>query len=92
MANMIISTFSMFLPQRTLMFCMIGLCIIFFGIYIPYEERKKNKKKKNQFRKQETERHTVPESEKRRLEQLKTLKDAGLLSEAEYQEKKREIR
>ena len=92
MVGSIISTYMMFLPQKTQWFCLIGLGIAIFGIWIPYEEHKKKKKQKNQSKKQETARRTGLEADRKKLEQLKTLKNAGLLSEEEYLEKKREIR
>lgn len=95
MAGTLISNFMMFLPEKTKWFCLIGLCIFFFGIYIPYEE---HKKKKKQTQKRAHKRSEMPEraaSEKtvdqKKLEQLKTLKTAGIISEEEYQEKKREL-
>ncbi|MCI9443863.1 MAG: SHOCT domain-containing protein [Oscillospiraceae bacterium] len=36
-------------------------------------------------------RHTRPAADQTKLEQLKALRQAGLLSEEEYQEKKREL-
>ena len=94
MAGTIISNFMMFLPQKTQWFCMIGLCIAVFGIWIPYEERKKKKKQeqKKKPKKQEPAGYAGPEADKKKLEQLKTLRDAGILSEEEYLEKKRGIR
>lgn len=89
MAGTIISNFMMFLPEQTKWFCLIGLCIFVFGIYIPYEEHKKKKKQKQKNHPQRTDpvQRTAPD--RRKLEQLKALKNAGLLSEEEFQEKKR---
>ena len=93
MAGSLISNFMMFLPQQTQWFCLIGLCIFVFGIYIPYEEYKKKKKQKRKKnpQKQDMVRHTTPAGGQMKLEQLKALRQAGLLSEEEYQEKKREL-
>ena len=92
MAGTIISNFMMFLPERTKWFCLIGLCIFVFGIWIPYEEHKKKKKQrqKNQPKKQELVKRTSQTEDRKKLEQWKALKEAGLLSEEEYQAKKRD--
>ncbi len=93
MAGSLISNFMMFLPQQTQWFCIIGLAVFVFGIYIPYEEHKKKKKQqqKNSPQKKEQVRHTRPAADQTKLEQLRALRQAGLLSEEEYQEKKREL-
>ena len=95
MAGTIISNFMMFLPERTKWFCLLGLCIFFFGIYIPYEEHKKKKKqaqKRAPKRSEMAERTTTEKTgDQKKLEQLKTLKTAGIISDEEYQEKKREL-
>ena len=93
MAGSLISNFMMFLPQQTQWFCIIGLAIFVFGIFIPYEEHKKKKKQnqKNSPQKKVQVRHTRPAADQTKLEQLKALRQAGLLSEEEYQEKKREL-
>ena len=89
MASMLLSNFMMFLPRQTQWFCLIGLGVIFFGIYIPYEEHKKKKKQKQKHQQNNPE--PVKPDNQTKLEQLKALKKAGLLSEEEYQEKKREL-
>lgn len=95
MAGSFMSTLMMFFPQQTQWVCIIGLCIFVFGIYIPYEEYKKKKKQrqKNLPKKQEMEKHVSlrPADGQKQLEQLDTLKKAGLLSEEEYREKKRKM-
>ena len=95
MAGTIISNFMMFLPESTKWFCLIGLCVFFFGMYIPYEEHKKKKKQaqKRAPKQSEMPRHTTSETtgDRKKLEQLKTLKTAGIISEEEYQEKKKEL-
>ena len=95
MGGMIISTYMSLLPQKTSLFCCIVLCIGFFGIFIPYQE---HKKKKQQAQKHSPKQPKTPKritSEKagdqKKLEQLKTLRTAGIISEEEYQEKKREL-
>ena len=93
MAGTIISNFMMFLPEKTKWFCLIGLCIFFFGMYIPYEERKKKKKQARKRAPKQAEYAAAEKSvSQKQLEQLKTLKTAGIISEEEYQEKKKELR
>ena len=95
MASMIISTYMMFLPQRTVFFCIIVLAVGFFGIFLPYQERRKKKQqtKKSAAKKPDAPKPAAgPPADKKRLEQLETLRKAGMLSEEEYQEKKKEIR
>lgn len=85
MASMIFSTYLSFLPQNTAVFCAIALCVLFFGIYIPYQEHKKKKEPK-QRKKPE------PSPGAGKLDQLKALKRAGLLTEEEYREKTRNLK
>lgn len=99
MAGMFMSNIMMFFPEMTQWVCLIGLAIFVFGIYIPYEEHKKKKKqaKKSPVEKQEPRKpvstgESVDRMDRKRLNQLETLKKAGLLSEEEYQEKKRQMR
>lgn len=84
MASMFISNFMMFLPETTKWFCIIGLAVFFFGIYIPYDKYKQKMKKAGKWPPRLFDRKPA--------EQLKTLREAGILSEEEYQEKKRELR
>lgn len=95
MAGTIISNFMMFLPERTKWFCLIGLCIFVFGIYIPYEEHKKKKKQAQKRAPKQPKMAKRTASEKtgnqKQLEQLKTLETAGIISEEEYREKKKEL-
>ena len=92
MAGTIISNFMMFLPEGTKWFCLIGLCVFVFGIYIPYEEHKKKKKQAQKRVSKQPEYTTAEKSGNgKKLEQLKTLKTAGIISEEEYQEKKKEL-
>lgn len=83
MASMFMSNFMMFLPEKTQWFCAVGLAVFVFGIWIPYEERKKKKKPKNPQKKPEPVERIA--EDRRKLEQLKALKKAGILSEEEYQ-------
>ncbi len=84
MAGMIFSTYAMFLPAGTVMACAIILCVGFFGIYIPYQERKKVKKT------HKVQKGSVKtEANHKKLDQLNALKKAGILTEEEYQAKKR---
>ena len=95
MAGTIISNLMMFLPEKTKWFCLFGLCIFVFGIWIPYEEHKKKKKQAQKRAPKQSEMPKYTTSEKagnrKKLEQLKTLKTAGIISEEEYQEKKKEL-
>ena len=95
MAGTIISNFMMFLPEKTKWFCLIGLGVFVFGIYIPYEEYKKKKKQARKRAPKQSEMSERADFEKagdrKQLEQLKTLKTAGIISEEEYQEKKKEL-
>ena len=95
MADMIISTYMSLLPQNTALFCCIVLCIGFFGIFIPYQEYKKKKRQAQKRAPKQPEKPGRSAAEKpgeqKRLEQLKTLKTAGIISEEEYQEKKKEL-
>ena len=96
MAGSILSTYMMFLPEKTKWFCLIGLCIFVFGIYIPYEEHKKKKKQAQKRERKPPQKPnrtaSIKAGNQKKLEQLKTLKTAGIISEEEYQEKKRELR
>ena len=91
MASMLISNFMMFLPETTKWFCLIGLAVFVFGIYIPYDKYKKKREKKNPPQKQQTRTAAEDSGGRKRLEQLKTLRDAGMLTEEEYRKKKREL-
>ena len=93
MASMIISTYMSFLPQGTYLFCCIVLCVGFFGIFIPYQEHKKKKKQaqKRTPKPPEKSKRIVKATDQKHLEQLETLKTAGIISEEEYKEKKKEL-
>lgn len=93
MASMFMSNFMMLLPETTKWFCIIGLAVFFFGIYIPYDKYKQKMKKGGKWPPRLFERKPVKEPiDRKQAEQLKTLREAGILSEEEYQEKKRELR
>lgn len=93
MAGSLMSAFMSFFPQGTQWFCMIGLFLFFWGIYVPYDKYKKKKKKEGKWPPGLFEQKPVKKPmDRRQAEQLKTLREAGLLSEEEYQEKKRELR
>lgn len=89
MGSMVMSTFMMFVPQRVEFLFFVLLCIGFFGVYVPWNERKKKgttrKKRPSQPRRIQR------SSASARLEQLETLKGAGLMDEREYQEKRKDI-
>lgn len=95
MAGMIISTYMSFLPQNTSLFCCIVLCIGFFGIFIPYQEHKKKKQQAQKHPPKQPEKPTCTTSEKpgnqKKLEQLRTLKTADIISEEEYNEKRKKL-
>ena len=88
MASMIFSTVSMFFPQESVMLAGILLCVAFFGIYIPCQERKKRREAARK-RSAKEERGPEPPMPAVSLEQIETLKKAGLLTAEEYREKKR---
>ena len=95
MVGSIISTYMMFLPEATKWFCLIGLAVFFFGIYIPYDkykQRKKKQAKKGPPQKPRMVTRGSPEIRRKQLEQLETLRKAGLLSDEEFQEKKRNLK
>lgn len=94
MAGSFMSTLMMFFPQQTQWVCIIGLCIFVFGIYIPWEEHKKKKKKAKKTPPKEQKTYTAaePSGDRKQVEQLKALRDAGILTEEEYQERKQKIR
>ena len=96
MVGSIISTYMMFLPETTKWFCLIGLAIFFFGIYVPYDKYKQKKKNRkdppqNQKQKKTVTRKTA-DVRRKQVEQLETLRKAGLLSEEEFRERRRELR
>ncbi|MBD5154628.1 MAG: SHOCT domain-containing protein [Oscillibacter sp.] len=91
MASMIMSTFMSFFPVWTTIFVIVGLYIFFFGIYVPYDKYRQKKKKeaKNSPQKQTTQKSAPTVSDQKQRDQLKALRKAGILSEEEYQKKKR---
>ena len=91
MASMIMSAFMSFFPVWTTIFVIVGLYIFFFGIYVPYDKYRQRKKEeaKNSPQKQTTQKSTPTVSDQK--QQLKALRKAGILSEEEYQAKKREM-
>ena len=93
MASMIMSTFMSFFPVWTAIFVIVGLYIFFFGIYVPYDKYRQKKKKeaKDSPQKQTTRKSSPTGSDKKQIDQLKALRKAGILSEEEYQKKKREM-
>jgi len=89
MGSMVMSTFMMFIPQRVVSIFLVILCVGFFGIYVPWNERKKKGRtqKKRPSQAQRIRRRPVSA----RLEQLETLKGAGLIDEREYRQMKEKI-
>ena len=88
MAGSFISTFMSFFPQKTQWFCLIGLFVFFWGIYVPYDKYKQKKKKNAKPPRQKPMKKSV---DWKQVEQLDTLKNAGLLTEEEYKEKMRKL-
>ena len=88
MAGSFLSTFMSFFPQETQWFCLIGLFTFFWGIYVPYDKYKRKKKKNPNPPKHKPISKPV---DWKQMEQLDTLKKAGLLTEEEYREKMREL-
>lgn len=88
MASMILSAYTALLPTRTVTICAIILSIGFFGVYIPYQE---HKKKGKQTRKSPPS-PAKTETDNKQLDQLNALKKAGILTEEEYQSKKRSLK
>lgn len=91
MASMIMSTFMSFFPVWTTIFVIVGLYIFFFRIYVPYDKYRQKKKKeaKNSPQKQTPKKSAPTVSDQKQRDQLKALRKAGILSEEEYQKKKR---
>lgn len=88
MASMFMSTLMMFFPRGTQWFCLIGLWIFFFGIYIPYDKYKKKKKAEEKKNPKPIRREPVKKPiGGKKVEQLDILKEASLLTEEEYRER-----
>ena len=92
MAGSFMSTYMSFFPRGTQWFCLIGLFVFFWGIYVPYDKYKQKKAK-------EAKKHPKPPKQKpvkkpvdwKKIEQLDHLKEAGLLTEEEYRERIRKL-
>ena len=92
MAESFLSTFMSFFPQNTQWFCLIGLFVFFWGIYVPYDKYKQKKKGNKKDRPKPSRQKPVKKPvDWKQVEQLDTLKDAGLLTEEEYQERIRKL-
>lgn len=78
MGSMVMSTLLMFAPEHVVFLFVIIAAVGFFGIYVPWNERKKEKNRKE----------SAPAA---KLERLEALKEEGLLSEEEFEERRREI-
>ena len=92
MAGSFISTFLSFFPRGTQWFCMIGLFIFFWGIYVPYDKYKQKKKKEAKKSPKPSRQRPVKEPiDRKKAEQLYSLKEAGLLTEEEYKERIRKL-
>lgn len=88
MASMLLSTMSMFLSDGAMLLFILILAGFFLFYTDAYGWKEKLKKWKLEHAKKSGEEKAVYSSE---LEKLKVLKNAGLLSEEEYREHKREI-
>ncbi|MCI8553146.1 MAG: SHOCT domain-containing protein [Lawsonibacter sp.] len=104
MGSMVMSTVMMFIPRHVVFLFLAICCIGFFGIYVPYNESKKKgeawrplrwlTKKKLVRKKPRREFDRVSAGKpgsQRQLEQLETMKKAGLITDREYQQKKNDI-
>lgn len=78
MGEMALSTLLMFVPQHVGLLFLIIVAVGFFGIYVPWNERKKEKRRKE----------SSPEA---KLERLEALRDEGLLSQEEFEARREEI-
>lgn len=78
MGSMVLSTLLMFVPQYVEFLFFIIIAVGFFGVYVPWNRRKKRKNLKKS-----------PPSV--RLERLEALKEEGLLSEEEFEARREEI-
>ena len=88
MAGSFISTFMSFFPQKTQWFCLIGLFVFFWGIYVPYDKYKQKKKKEELKNPKPPKQKPVSKPvDWKQMEQLDTLRNAGLLTEEEYRER-----
>ena len=88
MAGMFLSTLSMFLSDGTTFLFILVLAVFFFFYTDVYGWKEKWNSWKLKRAKGGGETKAARSSE---LEKLKALKDAGLLSEEEYRQRKREI-
>ena len=98
MGSMVMSTFMMFVPQHVVFLFLAICCVGFFGIYIPYNESKKKGEvwgplrwlRRMMSRTARRENPAHPDS-RCRLDQLKCLKAAGVISEEEYKQRRRRM-
>lgn len=97
MGSMVLSTFMMFTPEMANFIFLVIVVVGFFGIYVPLQERKKRgpQPKPKRFPERKFPRTTPPPERVERvsasgikLDQLKTLKEAGLLTEEEYRQRR----
>lgn len=107
MGSMVMSTFMMFVPRHVEFIFLTICCVGFFGIYVPYNESKKKgevwapllwlkkitgKRPSRRSGSSEFDHITsIGSGEQHRLEQLETLKRAGLITEQEYKERRQKI-
>ena len=92
MAGSVISTFMSFFPQSTQWFCLIGLFIFFWGIYVPYDKYRQKKKKEGKKNPKPSRKKLAKKPiDWKQVQQLDILKEAGLLTEEEYQERIRKL-
>lgn len=92
MVGSFMSTFLSFFPQNTQWFCIAGLAIFFFGIYIPFDKYRQKRKKAGKWPpKLFKEKPPKKQTGWKQVEQLDHLKKAGVLTEEEYRERIRRL-
>lgn len=89
MGGMMMSTFLMFVPREITFLFLVVCCVGFFGIFIPWQERKKKKSSPKSPPNTPVRANSGPDPSK--LEQLEALKKAGVLTEEEYRQKREEM-
>lgn len=100
MGGTVISVLGGVLPFKANFIFFVLVAVVGYGIYLPYQERKKygpsqRKTKKQSAQKRTSEQHdhltSAAPSVQEQLEQLKALKEAGLMDNAEYEQRKKII-
>lgn len=97
MGSMFMSTFMMFVPQHVEFVFLTICCIGFFGMHIPYQESRKKGEVWPPLGWLRKIKGAVSPGKKparpvnRRLDQMESLRNAGLLTEQEYRRKRNDI-